>query len=65
MCIICKASFAKTNFWENVKCFFFFNQTYLIYLFLFMYYDICLHTDTIFILAWTKSHVRFMLFGAL
>ena len=39
MCIICKASFAKHKLLG--KCFFFFNQTYLIYLFLFIYYDVC------------------------
>lgn len=38
MCIICKASFTKTR---TPRKMFFFNQTYLIYLFLFIYYDIC------------------------
>lgn len=38
MCIICKASFAKTQTTREIS---FFNQTYLIYLFLFIYCGIC------------------------
>lgn len=62
MCIICKASFAKTGITR--KFFSLFGFILFIYFCLYIMKSI-VHTDLIFILPWTKYYSRFTPFGAL